>query len=69
MKTVIKHEPDSCRSASPIFIIETVEDYSLAKNRINSLSVQDGSSFRELAALKDAVRDWELHHPTDKRGR
>ncbi|HEY5793697.1 MAG TPA: hypothetical protein VIU82_01685 [Bosea sp. (in: a-proteobacteria)] len=63
MKTTIKHGPESCRSDPPTFTIETDEDYALALCRIKALSVQDGSSFRELMALKDAVRVWETDHP------
>lgn len=63
MKTTIKHGSDSCRSDPPTFTIETVKDYELAKRRIKALSVQDGSSFRELVALKDAVCVWEMSHP------
>jgi hypothetical protein len=63
MKTAIKHGRESCRSDPPSFTIETVEDYALVKHRIKALSVQDGSSFRELEALKEAVRDWEMQHP------
>lgn len=63
MKTTIKRGPESCRSDPPTFTIETVEDYALVKRRIRALSAQDGSSFRELAALKDAVRTWEISHP------
>ncbi|TCR61763.1 hypothetical protein [Bosea sp. BK604] len=59
MKTTVKHGPDSCRSDPPIFTIETIEDYALATRRIKALSVQDGSSHREIMALKDAVRIWE----------
>jgi hypothetical protein len=59
MKTTIKHDPGSCRSDPPIFTIETTEDYELAKNRVQALWVQDGSSARELAALKAAIRIWE----------
>ncbi|MDX3805641.1 hypothetical protein ACXIUS_22840 [Bosea thiooxidans] len=59
MKTTIKHGPDSCRSDPPSFTIETAEDYEIARKRIEALSVQDGSSFRELTALKAAMRAWE----------
>lgn len=62
MKTTIKHGPDSCRSDPPTFTIETVEDYLLAKQRVKVLYVQDGSSFRESMALKDAIRIWEMEH-------
>lgn len=63
MKTTVRHGPESCRSDPPTFSIETAEDYALAKRRIKALWVQDGSSYRELAALKDAVRLWEINHP------
>lgn len=63
MKTTIEHGPESCRSDPPTFTIETVEDYALATHRIKALSVQDGSTYREMMALKDAVRVWELNHP------
>jgi len=66
MKTAIERGPESCRSDPPTFTIETVEDYALAKHRIKALAVQDGNSFRELAALKNAVRDWEMHHPGNR---
>lgn len=62
MKTTIRHGPDSCRSDPPLFKIETVEDYALAKRRIDALAVQDGSSYRELMALKEAVCLWEAEH-------
>lgn len=62
MKTTIEHGPESCRSDPPKFAIETVEDYELAIRRINALSVQDGSTFRESVALKDAIRAWEIEH-------
>lgn len=63
MKTTIKHGPVSCRSDPPAFTIETDEDYALAIHRIKAFSVQDGSSYRELMALKDAIRVWETNHP------
>lgn len=63
MKTTIKHGPESCRSDPPTFTIETVEDYALSKHHIKALSVQDGSSYRELVALTDAVRVWVMSHP------
>lgn len=63
MKTTVKHGPDSCRSDPPTFTIETDEDYALALHRIKALSVQDGSSFRESVALRDAIRVWEQSHP------
>lgn len=63
MKTTIKHTPESCRSDAPTFTIETVEDYELAKRRIKTLSVQDGSSYRESVALKNAIGVWEREHP------
>lgn len=62
MKTTIKHGRESCRSDPPTFTIETVEDYELAIRRIKALSVQDGSSYRESVALKDAIRFWERDH-------
>lgn len=62
MKTTIRRGPDSCRSDPPVFSLETIEDYALAKRRIEALRVQDGSSYRELAALRDAVRIWETEH-------
>ena len=62
MKTTVEHGPESRRSDPPKFTIETVEDYELAIRRINALSVQDGSSFRESVALKDAIRVWEIEH-------
>lgn len=68
MKTTIIHGPDSRRSDPPTFTIETVEDYALAKHRIEALSVQDGSSYRELVALKDAVRVWEMNHSGTRQG-
>lgn len=68
MKTTIRRGPESCRSDPPIFTIETVEDYALVKRRISALSVQDGSSFRELLALKDAVRAWEKHRSGEQAG-
>lgn len=68
MKTTVRHGPESCRSDPPTFSIETVEDYALAKRRIKALWVQDGSSYRELEALKDAVRVWEMNHPGARRG-
>lgn len=62
MKTTIKHGPESCRSDAPTITIETNEDYALAIQRIKALSVQDGSSHRELLALQDAIRVWETIH-------
>ncbi|SEG76863.1 hypothetical protein [Bosea lathyri] len=62
MKTTIERGPESCRSDPPAFTIETVEDYELAIRRIKALSVQDGSSYRESVALKDAIRIWETEH-------
>jgi hypothetical protein len=67
MKTTIKHWPESCRSDPPVFTIETAADYALATHRIKALTAQDGSTYRELAALKDAVRVWELNHPGTRR--
>lgn len=64
MKTTIKRTPESCRSDAPAFTIESIEDYELAMHRIKTLSVQDGSSFRESVALKDAIRTWEREHPS-----
>jgi hypothetical protein len=69
MKTTIKHGPESCRSDPPTFTIETVKDYALAKHRIKALSAQDGSSFRELVALQNAVRVWEMSHPDIRQDR
>lgn len=68
MKTAITHGPESCRSDPPRFTIETAQDYALARHRIKALLVQDGTSFRELEALKDAVRDWKLRHPAHEQG-
>lgn len=62
MKTTIKHGPESCRSDPPTFTIETIEDYALALRRLKALTVQDGSSAREAAALKDAIRAWDAEH-------
>lgn len=67
MKTTIKHGPESCRSDPPTFTIETDEDYALAIHRIEALWVQDGSSHRELKALKDAIHVWETNHPGIRR--
>lgn len=63
MKTKVEHGEESCRSDAPTFTIESVEDYELAVRRIKALSVQDGSSYRESVALKEAVRLWEKEHP------
>jgi hypothetical protein len=62
MKTTIEHGPESCRSDSPTFTIETIEDYALALRRLNALTVQDGSSYRESIALKEAIRIWDMEH-------
>lgn len=62
MKTTIKHGQESCRSDPPTFTIDTIEDYELAIRRIKALSVQDGSSYRESVALKDAIRIWDMEH-------
>jgi hypothetical protein len=68
MKTTIRHGPESCRSDPPQFKIETAEDYALVKRRIDALMVQDGSSYRELMALKDAVRLWEMEQRGAEQG-
>lgn len=46
---------------SPHFVLETKEDYALAKQRIRALrqGPKDGSAESELAGLMQAVRDWE----------
>lgn len=62
MKTTIKHGPESCRSDPPMFTIETVEDYKIARRRLKALTVQDGSSYRESIALREAIRIWEADH-------
>lgn len=67
MKTTVQHSPESCRSDPPTFEIETLEDYALVLRRIQALSVQDGSSYRELMALKDAARNWDRDHACVRR--
>jgi len=45
-----------------MFTIETVEDYKIARRRLKALTVQDGSSYRESIALREAIRIWEADH-------
>lgn len=63
MKTEIEHEKSGATSRCR-FTIETVEDYELAKRRIDVLraSGTDSSVERELTALQNAVRCWNNEH-------
>ncbi len=64
MKTKIEHGQDNPRTGAPRFTIETIEDYELARKRVDGLAAgtKNGDADRELEALRDAIAAWDAAH-------
>lgn len=64
MRAKVQHGARAGEETRPVFRIETVEDYDLAKHRIAGLkdSTRGDDEEHELQALIDAVQRWDADH-------
>lgn len=64
MRAKVEHGARAGEETRPVFRIETIEDYELAKHRIAGLkdSTRGDEEEHELQALIDAVARWDADH-------